>query len=145
MTLQDFIEWFSQGAIVLLAVLTLLKYLRWRDRSSLDIVFVFGSLASLLIVERVLALAHLQPGWLAPLRLTVLVAHPYLLLRVVSHFRPVSSFVRRFAPAAVIVSMLLVWVPPSFRTAPLVGLAFLYFIWQLGYVAFAFRERARAV
>jgi signal transduction histidine kinase len=145
MTLQDFIEWFSQGAIVLLAVLTLLKYLRWRDRSSLDIVFVFGSLASLLVVERVLALAHLQPGWLAPLRLTVLVAHPYLLLRVVSHFRPVSSFVRRFAPAAVIVSMLLVWVPPSFRTAPLVGLAFLYFIWQLGYVAFSFRERARAV
>jgi signal transduction histidine kinase len=146
MTLQNFIEWFTQGAIVLLAFLTLVQWLRWRDRSSLDIVFVFGSLAGLLIVERVLAVLHLQPGWLAQLRLTVLVAHPYLLLRVVSYFRPVSSFIRRFAPAALILSLLVVWVPAKpFHTMPMVGFAFLYFVWLLGYVTFAFRERSRAV
>ena len=145
MSLQNFIEWFTQGAIVLLAILTLVQWLRWRDRSSLDIVFVFGSLAALLIVERVLAVAHQQPSWLAQLRLTVLVAHPYLLLRVVSYFRPVSTFVRRFAPAALMLSLLVVWVPVKpFHTAPMAGFAFLYFVWQLGYVTFAFRERARA-
>jgi signal transduction histidine kinase len=146
MTLQNFIEWFTQGAIVVLAILTLLKWLRWRDRSSLEIVFVFGSLAALLIVERVLAVAHLQPSWIAPLRLTVLVAHPYLLMRVVSYFRPVSTFIRRFAPVAVILSLLVVWVPIwPFHTVAMIGFAFLSFIWQLGYVTYAFRERARAV
>ena len=146
MTLQNFIEWFTQGAIVLLAVLTVVQWLRWRDRSTLDIVFVFASLATLLIMERVLAIADLQPFWIAQLRLTVLVAHPYLLLRVVSHFRPVSLFIRRFAPVALVVSLLVVWVPVEpFHTAPLTTFAFAYFIWQLGYVTFAFRDRARAV
>jgi signal transduction histidine kinase len=146
MTLQNFIEWFTQGAIVLLAILTLVQWLRWRDRSSLDIVFVFGTLAALLVVERVLAVEHLQPGWIAQLRLTVLVAHPYLLLRVVAHFRPVSTFVRRLAPVALVLSLLVVWVPVTpFHTVPMVGFAFLNFIWQLGYVTLAFRERSRAV
>ena len=145
MTLQNFIEWFTQGAIVLLAILTLVQWLRWRDRSSLDIVFVFGTLAALTIVERLLALANIQAGWIGPFRITVLLAHPYLLLRVVSHFRPVSTFVRRFAPAALIVSLLVVWVPAMpFHAVAMAGFAFAYFVWLLGYVAFAFRERAQA-
>src|SRR5436190_19416551 len=119
MTLQNFIEWFTQGAIVLLAVLTLLKWLRWRDRSSLDIVFVFGTLAALTVVERLLRLANIQASWIRPLGLSVLLAHPYLLLRVVSHFRPLSAFVRRVAPAALVLSLLVVWVPVTpFHTAP---------------------------
>ena len=145
MTLQNFIEWFTQGAIVLLAILTLLKWLRWRDRSSLDIVFVFGTLAALTVVERLLRFAHIQAGWIQPLGITVLLAHPYLLLRVVAHFRPLSALVRRLALAALIVSLLVVWVPVKpFHTGPMAVFAFVYFIWLLGYVAVAFRERARA-
>ena len=146
MTLQNFFEWFTQGAIVLLAILTLVQWLRWRDRSSLDIVFVFASLAALVVVERMLAVARIQPAWIGQVRLTVLVAHPYLLLRVVSHFRPVSSFIRRFAPVALALSLLVVWVPVTpFHTVPMAAFAVANFIWQLGYVTLAFRGRARAV
>ncbi len=145
MTLQTFIEWFTEGAIVLLAILTLRQWQRWRDRSSLDIVFVFGTLAALTIVESVLGLAHIQARWIQPFGITVLLAHPYLLLRVVSHFRPVSIFIRRLAPASLFILLVALWVPVRpLQTVVMAPFAFAYFVLLLAYVAFAFRERARA-
>ena len=75
---------------MLLADLMVVQWMRWRDRVSLDICLVFGSLAILLILERPLRLTQIQAPWMRPLGISVLLAHPYLLLRVVSHFRPVS-------------------------------------------------------
>jgi signal transduction histidine kinase len=145
MTLQSFFQWFTQGAIVLVAILTVIRWLRWRDRASLDIVFVFATLAALTVMERVLDYMHVQPSWIGQLRISVLVAHPYLLLRVVSHFRPVSAFIRRFAPAGLVASLLAIWVPiKPFHTTGMAAFGFLYFIWLLGYVAFAFRQRSRS-
>ena len=57
MSLQAFLEWFTQGCIVVLAGLMVVQWARWRDRVSLDIVLVFGSLALVLIlVSAVLAI-----------------------------------------------------------------------------------------
>ena len=67
MSLQAFLEWFTQGAIVLLAVIVLVQWVRWRDRVSFDILLVFGSLAILLILERTLRLAQLEASWIRPL------------------------------------------------------------------------------
>jgi signal transduction histidine kinase len=143
MSLQTFIEWFTQGAIVLLAVLMAIQWARWRDRVSLDIAFVFVTLAFITILERFLAIANVQTTWIRPLGTSVLLAHPYLLLRVVSHFRPVSSGLRRIAAVALAASLVAVWAPP-FHTKPMAALAFFYFVCLLAYVAFAFRERAGA-
>ena len=79
MSLQSFLEWFTQGSIVLLAILMVVQWTRWRDRVSLDIFLVFGSLAILLILERALRLTHIQAAWIRPLGISVLLAHPYLL------------------------------------------------------------------
>ncbi len=145
MSLQAFLEWFTQGSIVLLAILMVVQWARWRDRVSLDIFLVFGSLAVLLILERALRLTHVQAAWIRPLGASVLLAHPYLLMRVVSHFRPVSRGVRRTATAGLLVSLIVTWIAAwPFRSAALVGLAFLYFIWLLGYAAWAFRQGAQA-
>ena len=145
MSLQAFLEWFTQGAIVLLAVLMVVQWSRWRDRVSLDIFLVFGSLAILLILERALRLTQVQAEWIRPLGISVLLAHPYLLLRVVSHFRPVSRVVRRVATAGLIVSLLVTWAATwPFRSVALVVIAFLYFLWLLGYAAWAFRQGSRA-
>jgi signal transduction histidine kinase len=143
-SLQAFLEWFTQGAIVLLAILMVVQWTRWRDRVSLDIFFVFGSLGSLLILERALPLTHIQAAWIRPLGFSVLLAHPYLLLRVISHFRPVSRTVRRAATAGLIASLIVVWTATPFRSTALVVLAFLYFISLLGYVAWAFRQGSRS-
>ena len=97
------------------------QWARWRDRVSLDIFLVFGSLAILLILERALRLTHIQAAWIRPLGISVLLAHPYLLLRVVSHFRPVSRTVQRAAIAGLVVSLIVTWTAAwPFRSAALV-------------------------
>ena len=145
MSLQAFLEWFTQASIVLLAILMVVQWARWRDRVSLDIFLVFGSLAILLILERTLRLTAIQAAWIRPLGISVLLAHPYLLLRVVSHFRPVSRPVRQVATAGLALSLIVTWTAAwPFRSAALLVFAFLYFIWLLGYVAWAFRQGARA-
>ena len=145
MSLQSFLEWFTQGAIVLLAILMVAQWARWRDRVSLDIFLVFGSLGILLILERALRLTDIQAPWMRPLGISVLLAHPYLLLRVVSHFRRISRSVKRAAAAGFVVSLIVTWTATwPFRSTALIAVAFMYFIWLLGYVAWAFRRGARS-
>lgn len=143
MSLQIFLEWFTQGAIVLLAVLVLVRWLQWRDRVSFDIFLVFGSLAVLLILERTLRLAHIDAQWIRPLGISVLLAHPYLLLRVVSHFRPVRRNLERLATVGLAVSLAATWVA-GVRSTPLILFAFFFFLSLLAYVAWAFRQGAKA-
>ena len=145
MSLQAFLEWFTQGAIVLLAILMVAQWARWRDRVSLDIFLVFGSLAVLLILERALRITDIQAAWMRPLSSSVLLAHPYLLIRVVGHFRPVSRAVRRAATAGLVVSLIVTWTAAwPFRSAALVVFAFVYFLWLMCYAAWAFRQGSRA-
>ena len=144
MSLQAFFEWFTQGVIVLLAVRMVVQWTRWRDRVSLDIALVFGSLALVLILERALRLTHIQPAWIRPLGISVLLAHPYLLLRVIAHFRPISRTLRRAATAGLLASVVIAWTAAwPFRSPALIGLPFLYFFWLLGYGAWAFRQGSR--
>jgi signal transduction histidine kinase len=143
-SLQNFLEWFTQGAIVLLAFVVLAQWARWRDLVSFDILLVFGSLAVLLIIERILRLAQIDAAWIPPLGISILLAHPYLLLRVVSHFRPVSPAVSRLALLGMGVSIVGAWVSSAGGYTPAMAFAFLYFVSLLGYVAWAFRLGARA-
>jgi len=142
-SLQVFLEWFTQGAIVLLAVIVLLQWMRWRDRVSLDIFLVFGSLAALLILERTFRLADIEAAWMRPLGISVLLAHPYLLLRVVADFRPVSRTLERLAAVGLVVSLAATWLS-GVRSVPLIVFAFLYFVCLLAYVAWSFRRGAKA-
>lgn len=145
MTLQTFLAWFTQASIVVLAGIMFAQWVRWRDRVSLDIALVFVTLAFITILERSLVAARIQTTWIQPLGISILLLHPYLLLRVVSHFRPVSPAVKRIASTGLLTSLLVVWIAVwPFHTFSMAALAFFYFIWLLTYVAFAFRERAKA-
>jgi signal transduction histidine kinase len=129
---------------VLLAILMVVQWARWRDRVSLDICLVFGSLGIVLILERALRITHVQAEWIRPLGISVLLAHPYLLLRVISHFRRVSRTLRRAAAAGLVVSLIVTWIAVwPFRSTFLLIVAFLYFFSLLGYAAWAFRQGSR--
>jgi signal transduction histidine kinase len=145
LSLQTFLEWFTQGAMVLLAIMMVAQWAKWRDRVSLDIALVFGTLALLILIERTLRLVHAEAVWLRPLGFSVILAHPYLLLRVVSNFRPISKAVRRMALTGLIASLAAVWISVwPVRSTATAALAFAYFIWLLAYVALAFRRGAIA-
>lgn len=121
------------------------QWAKWRDRASFDIALVFGTLGLLIVVERSLRLAHIEAAWIRSLGISVLLTHPYLLLRVVSHFRPIRRSITRLALVCLIVSLSAVWIPVwPFRTPPMAAFAFGYFIWVLGYTALSFRRGAIA-
>jgi signal transduction histidine kinase len=121
----------------------LVQWARWRDRVSFDIFLVFGSLALLLILERALRLANIEALWIRPLGASVLLAHPYLLLRVVSHFRPLSVTFQRLAAAGFVISIAVTWIG-GVRWPALTAFVYLFFVCLLVYVAWAFRVGAKA-
>jgi signal transduction histidine kinase len=141
--LQTFLEWIAEGAILVLAILMVGQWVRWRDRVSLDIAVVFGSLASLIVVARTRPFTQIPAEWLRPVGLSVLFAHPYLLLRVVSDFRPVSPAVMRIGFVGLLLSVAAVCLSAwPFQMLTGTVLAFGYFVWLLAYVALAFRQGA---
>ncbi len=145
LSLQTFLEWFTKGAIVVLAILMARQWDGWRDRVSFDIALVFGSLGLLIVVEAALQIAQIDAAWIRPLGVSVLLAHPYLLLRVVSHFRQTSRAAMRAALCGLLVSLAAVWLPVSPPySPPVAAFALGYFMWLLGYVALAFRRGAIA-
>jgi signal transduction histidine kinase len=142
-SLHAFLGWVGQAALVALAILVFAQWRRWRDRVSLDILLVFGSLGAFLALERLLLIFDITVWWIDPLRFAVLITHPYLLLLVVSHFRPVSLALRRIAIAGLVISFAAAW--GSEQGFPsLIAVAFVYFIWLLAYDAWAFRLGAKA-
>src|SRR5690349_10332499 len=84
---------------LLIAGLTLLDFLRQRDRSRLDIALTFGMLAFSVLVQEFDELGGTPPPGLRFLSQTAVILQPYLLLRLITHFRPVA---RRVLVAATI-------------------------------------------
>lgn len=107
MTLAEFLIQVTRFIYLLIGVLTLIDFLRRRNPTQLDISLLFGTLALIVGVQEFIALTGLRPIWLVKFMQINLMAHPYLLLRVVEHFRPTDSRIRWFAIVGMVVSWLL--------------------------------------
>ncbi len=120
-----------------LALLALGNLVRFRDSSRLDIALVMLSVAIALTPPdwyNNFTLLQISPSTLA------IVVHPYLLLRLVQHFRGVRPFVHRLALAGMALSAIIL----AFSSAS--GLLFFvlaYFIGIEGYAITAFMRSAR--
>lgn len=122
----------------LLALLALVGLAQFRDRSRLDIALVMLSIALALTPPswyNHLSLFQLTPSTLA------LVAHPYLLLRLVRYFRAVRPSIQRFALIAMILSALIMAF--SSETNGFLSLVLAYFIAVEGYAIAGFIRAAR--
>ncbi|HVB54571.1 MAG TPA: response regulator [Candidatus Acidoferrales bacterium] len=75
-------------------VATLVAYLRSRRPLERDVAAVFGSLAAVLALQFLRGHLPGGPTTITDLGVALLVSQPYLILRVVSHFRPLSRLVR---------------------------------------------------
>lgn len=132
-TLTLLIQLFFWG----LALLALIGLARFRDNSRLDITLVMVSIA----------LALTPPDWyknIALLGITpstfALIAHPFLLLRLVQHFRPIRPFIYWAALGGMALSTLTLSLSSS-DGASVVVLA--YFVAIEGYAVTAFFRTAR--
>lgn len=144
MSLDEFLTLITQVTLVLIAVLTLANYFRRRDQTRLDIALMFGALAYIVFIQRLL----LDPGpndalnrWLGVTTQLALMAHPYLLLRLVLDFRPVPAGVWWFSIIGLAVSWVVLLILP---TLPIVlSIAFVaYFVFVEMYATLAFIQGA---
>ncbi|MEW5986259.1 MAG: ATP-binding protein [Chloroflexota bacterium] len=137
MTIFTLFNLLALGGFYVITALTLVDFLRYRDRPHLDIALLFSSLVIGLSILQ-LDVGDSMPAWLDELSSIALAAHPYLLLRLLQHFYPAPRLLRRLALAglvAVITIMVADWRP--WPVLALWAIAF-YFVGLEGYVAWAF-------
>lgn len=143
MSATDLISLVVDTAFGLIALATLLDLARHPDQARLDIALLFGTLAFSTVTSAVLRALGIQAAWLSTLSSLILLAHPYLLLRLVAHFRPLSPRVRWPALAGMVASCLIVLLVPTGSSSPVLLVVIVYFVLVEGYAAFAFVSGAR--
>ena len=156
LTANEFFGYLTEIAFVGLGIMSLFEYLRFRGRARRDIALMFASLAvaiGLGIVNRLLD----QPSLLITvIGLMSITAQPYLMLRLVRYYRPLSLLVQRAAGAAMIAAWIAVLLTGASLSTALSLLVIVYFVIVDGYAMLAFirgalvasgvlRQRLRAV
>jgi len=105
MLLSDFLIHATRVVYFLLGVASLLELARRRDQPRLDVALLFGGLAYVVAVQEVITVYNVRPDWLVKSIQLVVLAHSYLLLRVMANLRPMPRWLMRAAA----VGMLLAW------------------------------------
>ena len=93
MTVQGVLTFAIDVAFAAVFVVTLRDYLARRDRASLAVVAVFGSLALVLAVSAIQKMAPALAGVLGFVSLPALLAQPLLVMWLVHQFRPLPRWI----------------------------------------------------
>ena len=133
----------TQITTVLIALVTGIDYLRSRNQARLDVSLMFGALA-MIVLTQWLALSGSQNPWVGKLGSLLLMAHPYLLLRLTHHLRPVPRRIRLFAWGGLLLSELSLIFLPAPLPGPVSLLLVLYFVVVEGYASLALVRGAMA-
>ncbi|MDP9252081.1 MAG: hypothetical protein M3O80_03660, partial [Chloroflexota bacterium] len=87
----------TQVIFVLIFISVALGALRHATRAHIDMTLFFGALAFVILASRIAALTGTTPPWLIAVEVAVLIAMPYVLLRLVDDFTHVRTPVKRAA------------------------------------------------
>ena len=129
MNVNDLLDLVAQGSLLLIAVLTLRDVIRYHDRARIDIALMFGALAAIVLIQGLTSVTRQQFPWLGRAGAILLVAQPYLLLRLVQHFRPVRPIVQALALSGMVCSWAILIAFPSPQPRPLSLLIVVYFVY----------------
>ncbi len=142
MALNEFLSLLSRYFFILLIILTLRDYLLHRDKIRRDIFLVILCLGCGSLIQAVRSLTGSPLPELSKISQIALLAQPYLLVRLVRYFRPVSPAILRGALFGMVVSWVLLLFAET-PLPPLVTLALIiYFVAIDGYAVFAFVQGA---
>lgn len=109
MTGLDEFSFATRALVVLLALLTLEDFLRHRGAVRLDTNLMFGSLANLVVAQEVTSITGFYHPWLVTLGLLSALCQPFLLLRLVRHFRGVPAPIYWTAGIGLLLAAMLVF------------------------------------
>ena len=144
MSADDFIQFLSQALYVLLFTVVAARMVRRPLRANVDVALLFGATALVVAITWIGEALQTPPHPLVgALSGALVMALPYLLLRLLDDFADVPWWVRRGAEAGLAVSILALFLVPAPLPAPLTLLLVAYFAALTGYVAQAFIRQAR--
>jgi signal transduction histidine kinase len=129
--------------LIFTALYTLVDYVRHRDAARLDIMVIFASLTSLILLQQIATARHYPAGAVRALGALAVLPQPYLLVRLVQHFKPVPRAVRFGGFAGFLVASAIVVAAPLKRPPVWTALILLYVILAAGYATWAFVRGAR--
>jgi signal transduction histidine kinase len=127
LTLAEFLAQLTRITYIVIGLVTLFDWLVHRDRARLDMALLFNALAAIIFIQEYTIFTGQTPYWLGKFSQLALMAHPYLLLRVVEHFRPVPRAVRWVGILGLLASWAVLLLLPTTPTAVNLFLV-LYFV-----------------
>ncbi len=114
MTALELITLVSQAIYVVVFVLMLWRYLRAPTPAHLDMLIFFGILAFVVVETRLAAFTGLTPpDWLTDIVVILVVALPYILLRLLDDFTTVPALLKRAAEFGLVVIGIALFVQPG--------------------------------
>jgi len=138
-TALELVSLLTQAIYVLIFVLVTWTALRRRTRTSVDIALFFGAIATAIVESRIVTTFGLSQVELITDIVTLLViAMPYLLLRLVDDFSDVPAVVSRLAEAGVVLSAIAFVVTVGTVPPPILIAIVVYFAALSTYSAVAF-------
>jgi signal transduction histidine kinase len=141
---DDFIQLVTQALYIVLFVLVAVRAAHRPLRANVDVTLLFGTTAVIIAIGGVSTALHVTPPpWLAALTGTLLLALPYLLLRLLDDFAGVQPWLLHGAAAGLVLSAALLFALPSPLPTVLALLMVAYFVGLVAYVAMAFLSHAR--
>lgn len=143
MTLSSFLNLFVRLTFLLLTILAIRDLWRHQDRTRLGIAAMFGSLALAILAGFLQPQNGTAQRLVQGLVLLGIASHPYLLLRLVSIFRPVSPVAHWISLGGIALSWLLVLFNVLGISSPLLLVIIAYFAYVEGYAAVSLIRGAR--
>ena len=140
----------TQALYVIVFVVAMINAVRHRRRATFDMALLFGAIAIIIVEAPLAAALHLAPNTLPrhfadAFTGSLLMALPYLLLRLVDDFATVPRALLRLGAVGLAAAVAGLFVLPTrvIALAPITLLYVLYFVGFSGYVGVAFFRTAR--
>ncbi len=142
MLVSELILHLLRGFYIILTILSVVSYLRHRDRIRRDIALVFVSLSSTTFILLFLTITGIKAPWLTKVGQIGIASLPILLLRMVGYFRVVPHNTKRAGLAGWIASCIGIILFDTSTVPVVMLLVIVYFVVVSGYAVFAFIRAA---
>lgn len=145
MSAEDLVRYVTWASLLAISVVVFVNAARRPRRATLDTAFLFGAIAIIIINAIAAEVADTRPEVLELLSPVLLMALPYLVLRLAADFVHVPALVLRLAEAGVAATVVVLIVASRPYATEVVLLVVAYFVVVQSYATWRFVVGARSV
>ena len=138
MSANELLVLLIQALFILLAVVTAADWLRHRGEIRRDIALLFGSLGLVFLIQVLENISDTESPVVESIEQFALLAHPYLLLRLLRYFRPVPQNLMRIALAGLLLNWVFLILFRETQSGILLVFVIAYLVGINGYCMFGF-------